>query len=107
MPEVAPRWPITIHDYATIASIYTLCRTVRDRINKEKVAGAWLTDLLSSAGEQMVSLRDFREAVERAYILQRLRDNGWNVSRTAESLMVERTHLHRKMKLLGIQRGDG
>jgi DNA-binding NtrC family response regulator len=82
-------------------------RHPQDRLNQEQVAGAWLTDLLSSAGEQMVSLRDFREAVERAYILQRLRDNGWNVSRTAESLMVERTHLHRKMKLLGIQRGDG
>ncbi|MEX1368100.1 MAG: sigma-54 dependent transcriptional regulator [Nannocystaceae bacterium] len=52
-----------------------------------------------------MSLRDFREAVERAFILRRLQDLGWNVSRTAESLGVERTHLHKKMKVLGIQRG--
>ncbi|MCA9706792.1 MAG: sigma-54-dependent Fis family transcriptional regulator [Myxococcales bacterium] len=52
-----------------------------------------------------MSLREFREAVERAFILRRLQDLGWNVSRTAESLGVERTHLHKKMKLLGIQRG--
>ncbi len=77
-----------------------------DALNDEQVAGAWLTDLLKNSDAQMVSLKDFREAVERAYILQRLRDNGWNVSRTAESLMIERTHLHRKMKLLGIQRGE-
>jgi two-component system nitrogen regulation response regulator NtrX len=52
-----------------------------------------------------LSLRDFREAVERAFIRRRLEEHGWNVSRTAESLGVERTHLHKKMKLLGIARG--
>ncbi len=52
-----------------------------------------------------LSLRDFREAVERAFITQRLRELQWNVSKTAESLGIERTHLHKKMKLLGIQRG--
>jgi transcriptional regulator with GAF, ATPase, and Fis domain len=52
-----------------------------------------------------LSLREFREAVERAFILKRLREMGWNVSRTAESLSIERTHLHKKMKILGIQRG--
>ncbi len=51
-------------------------------------------------------LKAFREAVERAFIVQRLRDNDWNVSRTAELLGIERTHLHRKLKLLGISRGD-
>nr|WP_255216170.1 sigma-54 dependent transcriptional regulator [Pseudenhygromyxa sp. WMMC2535] len=51
-------------------------------------------------------LKAFREAVERAYILQRLREHDWNVSRTAEALSIERTHLHRKLKILGIQRGE-
>ena len=54
-----------------------------------------------------VIVNEFREAVERAFITKRLRMMGWNVSRTAESLGVERTHLHKKMKLLGIQRGNG
>jgi len=52
-----------------------------------------------------MTLRDFREAVERAFIRRRLVELGWNVSRAAESLGIERTHLHKKMKLLGIQRG--
>ena len=51
-------------------------------------------------------LKAFREAVERAFILQRLREHDWNVSRTAEVLGIERTHLHRKLKILGIQRGE-
>jgi DNA-binding NtrC family response regulator len=57
-------------------------------------------------GEGDAPLKVVREAVERAYILQRLTENGWNVSRTAEVLGVERTHLHRKLRALKIQRGD-
>ena len=52
-----------------------------------------------------MSLRAFRDSVERAFILQRLTEFGWNVSKTAEALDIERTHLHKKMKLLGIARG--
>jgi DNA-binding NtrC family response regulator len=64
-----------------------------------------LPGLGGAAPPEGLSLRAFREAVERAFILQRLGEFDWNVSRTAESLGVERTHLHKKMKLLGIQRG--
>ncbi|PCC71673.1 two component, sigma54 specific, transcriptional regulator, Fis family [Nannocystis exedens] len=52
-----------------------------------------------------MSLKAFRDSVERAFILQRLSEQNWNVSKTAETLDVERTHLHKKMKLLGIARG--
>jgi len=52
-----------------------------------------------------MTLKDFREAIERTFIRKRLLELGWNVSRAAESLGIERTHLHRKMRLLGIQRG--
>jgi DNA-binding NtrC family response regulator len=62
-----------------------------------------ITELLRDKSE--LPLKAFREAVERAFILQRLRENDWNVSRTAATLGVERTHLHRKLKILGIQRG--
>ncbi|MEZ4469184.1 MAG: sigma-54 dependent transcriptional regulator, partial [bacterium] len=50
------------------------------------------------------SLRDFREAAEQAFIAARLAANEWNISRTAESLDLERTNLHKKIKALGIKR---
>ena len=43
-----------------------------------------------------------REAFERRYILERYRDCGGNMSRTAESLGVERSNLYRKMKAFGL-----
>jgi two-component system nitrogen regulation response regulator NtrX len=49
------------------------------------------------------SLRDARNAFERDYITRKLRDNNWNVSRTAEDLKIERSHLHRKIKLLNVE----
>ena len=66
---------------------------------------AMLTQLGEGAVPEGISLKAFREAVERVFIRQRLIENGWNVSRTAEVLGVERTHLHKKMKILGIVRG--
>jgi two-component system, NtrC family, nitrogen regulation response regulator NtrX len=65
-----------------------------------------LAGLVPGTVPEGVSLRAFREAMERTFIRQRLDELGWNVSRTAESLGVERTHLHKKIRLLGIQRGS-
>jgi two-component system nitrogen regulation response regulator NtrX len=49
------------------------------------------------------SLRDARNAFEREYISRKLREHSWNVSRTADDLQIERSHLHRKIKLLNIE----
>jgi two-component system nitrogen regulation response regulator NtrX len=48
------------------------------------------------------TLLEAREAYERDYILKKLDECHGNVSRTAEALGLERSHLYRKMKALGI-----
>jgi two-component system nitrogen regulation response regulator NtrX len=48
------------------------------------------------------SLHDVKEAAEREYILHKLEETAGNVTRTAELLGLERSHLYRKMKSLGI-----
>ena len=49
------------------------------------------------------TLRDAREQFEKDFILKKLQENNWNVSRTAEELEIERSNLHRKIKSLGIE----
>ena len=44
--------------------------------------------------------------MEREYIRIKLDENGWNISRTAQALGIERTNLHKKMRALGIHRGE-
>ncbi len=56
-----------------------------------------------AAPDRVISLRDARSAFERAFIAQALRAHDGNVSKTAEALGLERSHLHRKIKLLGIE----
>ncbi len=48
------------------------------------------------------TLKEAREAFERAYILAELRAHDWNMTRTAEKLGIERSHLYRKLKAYGI-----
>jgi two-component system nitrogen regulation response regulator NtrX len=48
------------------------------------------------------SLQEVREAAERDYILKKLEEAKGNVTRAAELLGLERSHLYRKMKALGI-----
>jgi two-component system, NtrC family, nitrogen regulation response regulator NtrX len=44
------------------------------------------------------TLREARENFERAYILAELRAHDWNMTRTAERLGIERSHLYRKVR---------
>jgi two-component system nitrogen regulation response regulator NtrX len=55
-----------------------------------------------AAGNEFSTLHQARAAYERDYILKKLDENHGNVSRTAEVLGLERSHLYRKMKTLGI-----
>ena len=50
----------------------------------------------------LASLQEVRQAAERDYILKKLEETGGHVTRAAEVLGLERSHLYRKMKALGI-----
>jgi two-component system nitrogen regulation response regulator NtrX len=53
--------------------------------------------------ETSQNLKRAREAFERAFIEERLRDLGGNISKTAEAIGLERSHLHKKIRELGIR----
>jgi two-component system nitrogen regulation response regulator NtrX len=50
----------------------------------------------------LATLREAREEFEREFIIQKLEENDWNISRTAEAIELERSNLHRKIKTYGI-----
>jgi two-component system nitrogen regulation response regulator NtrX len=65
-----------------------------------QVSGHEASEPLSGAGR---NLRDARQEFEKEFIIKTLRENDGNVSKTAQVLGVERSHLHRKMKSYGIE----
>ena len=54
------------------------------------------------------TLRAFKDASERTYLVQKLRENGWNISKTAEVIDTPRSNLYKKLEQYGIkQEVDG
>jgi two-component system, NtrC family, nitrogen regulation response regulator NtrX len=58
--------------------------------------------------ERPGTLREFKESAERAFLVGKLRENGWNISKTAEVIGTPRSNLYKKLEQYGIsQEGDG
>jgi two-component system nitrogen regulation response regulator NtrX len=51
------------------------------------------------------SFQEFKEKAERAFIIKQLNANDWNISKTAEALDIQRSHLYNKIKKYEIERG--
>jgi two-component system nitrogen regulation response regulator NtrX len=62
----------------------------------------------AKAAASASTLREHKESAERAFLVQRLRENGWNISRTAEVIDTPRSNLYKKLEFYKIsQESDG
>ena len=65
---------------------------------------------LASDSEQAKAgtLREFKDNAERAFLVGKLRENGWNISKTAEVIDTPRSNLYKKLEQYAIkQETDG
>jgi two-component system nitrogen regulation response regulator NtrX len=57
---------------------------------------------------QAPTLQEFKSGSERAYLVAKLRENGWNISKTAEVIDTPRSNLYKKLEQYRIsQESDG
>jgi len=66
------------------------------------VGNAGVEGLISKHGD----FSDYRDEAEKLFIEAKLREYDWNISRTAESIGIQRSHLYNKMNKYEIQRED-
>jgi DNA-binding NtrC family response regulator len=90
------------------ATVQTLAQTaLGDQITLEDVERALPQPInarqLAHGLEFDLPLRDARDAFERVYFEYHIGKEGGNISRVAETVGLERTHLYRKLKQLGIK----
>jgi len=64
----------------------------------QREGGAGRLDCVLELG----TLREAREEFEKEFILQKLEEHNWNISKTAEAIELERSNLYRKLKTYGI-----
>jgi two-component system nitrogen regulation response regulator NtrX len=50
------------------------------------------------------TLQDYKDESERVFILRKLRENRWNISRTARAIDTPRSNLYKKLEQYGISR---
>ncbi len=57
--------------------------------------------------ERFSTLQDFKEYVERIFIEEKLKKNGWNVAKTAAEIDIQRSHLYNKIEKYSLKRNEG
>lgn len=58
----------------------------------------------SNLYDEYVRLQDFRDHTERSFLKHKLEKNGWNISKTAEEIDIQRSHLYNKIDKYGLKR---
>ena len=97
------RWPGNVRELKNLIERLVIMVSA-ERIDRRHLPSSFLQERqrLHPSGAGFTSLRQVRQASERDYILRKLEEHQGNVSRAAESLGLDRSHLYRKMKALGI-----
>lgn len=99
-----------LQNYSWLGNVRELRNTIERVVimsDEEKVDVSGLPSF-NSIGEspassyRFQSFKDATDAYQREYIIHKLNESGGNVTKAAEAMGVDRTHLHRKMKALGI-----
>jgi two-component system nitrogen regulation response regulator NtrX len=96
-------WPGNVRELRNVTERMVIMNPTVPRLDRKHLPPLVYRDGgPKSAPREFSTLHQARAAYERDYILKKLNENHGNVSRTAEVLGLERSHLYRKMKALGI-----
>jgi two-component system nitrogen regulation response regulator NtrX len=96
-------WPGNVRELRNIMERFIIMYPHR-RIDVFELPDSILrrTVLTEAEPEEASTLQSAREQFERGFILQKLAEHKGNVTRAAQALGIERSHLYRKMRQLGI-----
>jgi two-component system nitrogen regulation response regulator NtrX len=95
-------WPGNVRELRNVIERIVIMNPTTIRFERKHLPPLVYRDGSRRAGGEFLTLHEARAAYERDYILKKLDDNHGNISRAAEVLGLERSHLYRKMKTLGI-----
>ncbi len=96
-------WPGNVRELRNfVERVYIL--TPGDYVDVHDLKFAGLTDTAAaSAGDGVLTFREARARFEREFLMAKIEENQGNISKTAESIGLERSYLHRKIKSYGIE----
>jgi two-component system nitrogen regulation response regulator NtrX len=101
------QWPGNVRELRNLAERVVILNPKVRRIERQHLPAlvyreSGTRENMKPRTEEFGTLTEAREAYERDFILKKMDEMHGNMSRTAEALGMERSHLYRKMKTLGI-----
>src|SRR6202049_4422306 len=98
-------WPGNVRELRNLVErLVIVCP--QPRIEPHHLPPELFRGVAESPQQPYSTLYEARSAYEREFILRKLQENRWNMTQTAGALGLERSHLYRKMKSLGIAAPD-
>jgi two-component system nitrogen regulation response regulator NtrX len=95
-------WPGNVRELRNfVERIYIL--TPGDEVDVHDLKFAGLTEASESTNDGLVTFREARSRFEREFLIKKIEENQGNISKTAETIGLERSYLHRKIKSYGIE----
>jgi two-component system nitrogen regulation response regulator NtrX len=95
-------WPGNVRELRNVIERIVIMNPTTARFERRHLPPLVYRDGTRRVSSGFLTLHEARAAYERDYILKKMDDNHGNISRTAEVLGLERSHLYRKMKALAI-----
>jgi two-component system nitrogen regulation response regulator NtrX len=95
-------WPGNIRELRNVIERIVIMNPTAQKLERKHLPALVYRDGSRKSLGEFSSLHQARAAYERDYILKKMDEHHGNISRTAEVLGLERSHLYRKMKALGI-----
>ena len=96
-------WPGNIRELRNVIERIVIMNPAVTRFERKHLPPlVYRENIRRNASGDFTTLHDARAAYERDFILKKLDENHGNITRAAEILGLERSHLYRKMKSLGI-----
>jgi two-component system nitrogen regulation response regulator NtrX len=95
-------WPGNVRELRNVIERVVIMNPTVSRIDRKHLPPLVYREGARKSNTEFATLHQARAAYERDFILKKLDESHGNVSRTAEALGLERSHLYRKMKSLGI-----
>jgi two-component system nitrogen regulation response regulator NtrX len=94
-------WPGNVRELRNLVErLVIVCP--QPRIEPHHLPPELFRGVAESPQQPYSTLHEARSAYEREFILRKLQEHRWNMTQTATALGLERSHLYRKMKSLGI-----
>lgn len=95
-------WPGNVRELKNFMErVYILTPTEFVDVHDLRFAGLTISSQVSGV-QDTGSFREARARFEKEFLQQKIRENEGNISRTAEVIGLERSYLHRKIKLYGL-----